>query len=72
MDAVGPAELDLRALTLEHFQDEVELELWSIGFGLLLGHVLPFFLFGEKIAPPSQPRLWRWGWFESRVAPQVG
>jgi hypothetical protein len=48
MDAVGPAELDLRALTLEHFQDEVELELWSIGFGLLLGHVLPFFCSGRR------------------------
>ena len=56
MDAVGSTDLYLRALTLEHLEDELELELWGIGLGLLLGHALPF-LFGEKIAPPGAETL---------------
>ena len=56
MDAVGSAYLYLRALSLKHFQDELELELWGVGFGFVVGHVLPS-LFGEKIASPGAETL---------------
>jgi hypothetical protein len=47
MDAVASAELYLGALALEDFQDELELELWGIRFGILLSHVFPFAVRGE-------------------------
>jgi hypothetical protein len=48
MDAVGSADLYLRALTLENFQDQLELELRGIGFGVVVGHALPFFCSGRR------------------------
>ena len=51
VDTVDTADLDLGAISLKHFQDELELELRGVAFGFVGHRFLSLFL-GEKIASP--------------------